>query len=172
MYSLYTAWDEDTLSDCLCCIADMCRKPSMRVLEVNHYSRELDDGYYFPVWDTFVVILNRSLHCNPSFTSLKLNMYMSPCYLRAIFSYSLCAHPSLFSWNRSKSFGNLIAATTSYPGGECIIGTHDHDILSHRFLESCPDLLQMQSLHNLHPLLHRALNTELLYIYKASYVLH
>ena len=50
--------DDETMFNCLCCIADMCKMPSMRSLEIEYY---LDS--YYPVVDKFLVILNHSLHC-------------------------------------------------------------------------------------------------------------
>ena len=182
-------WDEDVLSDCLCCIADMCRRPSMQFLDVCYSSRIRSSE---PVSDRFLVILNRSLHCNPSFRSLNLHIHMSANYQRATFSDSLQTHPSLFPWNMSKSFDDLSLSDSSTaahdalePEGEvaigCVLGSvqpKNRESFASVWIgsrwQSCPDLRQIQSLHNMHPLLHQALNmcTTHLYYCKKQFDVH
>ena len=132
---------------------------------------------FYPVADKFLVILNHSLHCNSSFSDLKLNLHLSSNYQRGPFSTALRTHPSLLSWNRSKSLSDLSTACAASESGnhnlatDCVLYGHyvNHEEFSLPSVsigsrcQSCPDLLQIQSLHNMHPLLREALNTNRLY---------
>ena len=183
--SPHTILSDKALFGCLCCIADMCRMPSMRSLEIIYW----DDKYLYAV-DDFLVILNHSLHCNSSFNNLELHLHLSSNYSRSTFSNVLRTHPSLLSWNCSKfiddvddSFidDNSFLIDHNMPEDasdcennntvptDCIFYSPGHpvrNLASFRIgdrWQSCPDLLQMQSLHNMHPLLQRALGCETLY---------
>ena len=139
------------ISDCECCIADLCEKPSMRSLEICSQWGDYQN------LNKFLVILNRSLNSNPSFTDLQL----PPDLWRRLsnLSSALRTHPSCLSLNRSKSlsdlssFPNTMGTSTFWPSFVPILRMQ-------RKCLSCPDLSQIQPLHNMHPLLHKALNTD------------
>ena len=165
-------WTYKTVYDCLCCIANMCKIPSMTSLEIA-----LDNEYH-PAFDKFLVILNHSLRCNSSFTDLTLDGLHF--YLRGTFSTALRTHPSLL-WNRSKSLSDLSTAWgTSESESDDQSSVEDAsesesddqsavedasesegynqsitlENASKDRCQSCPDLLQMQPLHNIHPKLY------------------
>ena len=126
-----SVWAPKALFDCLCCIADQCKMPSMRSFKIDHFSRD-----FYPVADKFLVILNHSLHCNPSFTDLELvNLHLSSNYQRGPFSTALRTHPSLLSWNRSKSLSDLSTACAASESGnhnlatDCMFYAHVTDTL-------------------------------------------
>ena len=96
-YSPHAVCSLQALFDCLCYIADMCKMPSMRSLEVTvDIPPIFDHAFDFPdLDDTFLVILNRSLHSNGAFANLDLHLHLSSNYQRCTFSQSLQTHPSL-----------------------------------------------------------------------------
>ncbi len=142
------------LVDCLCYVADLCKMPSMRSLEINIATDDL-------VLDTFLVMLNHSLHCNPSFTNFPLWESYSP---SPNFSSALRTHPSLLSWKRSKSLSDLSTiGQESSDATKSAFWNRDYYFSMGGKCLSCPDLLEMQSLHTMHPLLHKALHTDRLY---------
>ena len=153
----------ETMFNCLCCIADMCKMPSMRSLKIDYNYVD-----YYPVHDKFLVILNHSLHCNSSFTCFKLIHFpLSLEYLSGPFLTALRTHPSLLSWNHSKSLSDL---STACEPRDVWSGPRDERVEWTRTrCQSCPDLLQMQPLHNIHPRLYKPLRINRLYYHESDY---
>lgn len=148
--------------DCLCCIASMCKMSSMKSLEIYY-----EDAYISCLNTKFLVILNHSLYCNPFFANLKLDVHLSSNYQRCIFSNALRSSPSLLL-NRSKSLTDLSTLRDNAEAFFCDSDSRDYKLrhVSYRIgkkCQSCPDMLQMQSLHDMHPLLRKALKTDRLY---------
>ncbi len=153
--------------DCLCCIADLCKMPSMRSLKVTESCVPFPD---------FWVILNHSLHCNSSFTDFNIH------YLPLIPTFSITLrprlptflkplrpqhptflktlrprHPSLFLRNRSKSLSDLSTACGASRLENLSYEVDGRNGMKSRRWQSCPDLQQLQFMHNMHPLLCNAL---------------
>lgn len=61
-----------TLHDCVCCIADLCKIPSMRCLRIVHSG--VRNICILQVYLNFMTILNDSLHCNSSMEELLLSL--------------------------------------------------------------------------------------------------
>ncbi len=100
----------------------------------------------------FITILNNSLHSTTRIIKSSFGSvlrYSSSC--RSSFSRALKRDVSvpLSSLRRSQSLDDL--------------STSPH---SCEYYQSCPDLLEMQSLHNMHPQLHENLRCDKLYYYK------
>ena len=145
-----------------CCIAEMCKMPSMKSLLIAEFL----EHYYYPVISRFVVILNSSLRNNSSWTIEFEDFFLQclPSYQHVTLSRALRTDPNLLSLKRSKSLSYL--STDLY-------SLNDEQIHSMYGCEpnwgkltrsqSCPKLLHMQALHNMHPQLHETLYTWKLY---------
>ena len=170
-------WEKSALSTCLSCIAALCERPSIKYLDICH------KGEVYPAWDDFLAILNRSLHCNDPFVYLRIEMHLSSNYQRDTFSNTLRTHPSLLSaWNRSKSLPDLPSSvaesedTAEKVDTDCVFGNarvnrnNIDSVLIGRRHQSCPNVFQMQSLHNIHPLLFKALRCDRLYCKKDRFM--
>ena len=135
--------------DCLCCVAHLCKRMSWKSLNMK--------SYCFPTPETlhpFVSMLNNSLHNSQSIEHLTLHFTSQqrqeaqpvyPRYLHSLAS-ALRKDQSLPHLNlrRSESLHNLATDVCDRP-------------LSLHRSYSCPDLLELESLHSLHPLLSTAL---------------
>lgn len=155
------------LFDCLCCIADMCKAHSMKILNilihfpisqlphvaVNVPSRKFCD---------FIAILNNSLHCNQTIDQLG-SAFRIYCPIHCTILSHALKDPAvlLLDLERSKSLCDLSTLD--------IVEDYDYtprwrvtkrDKMLKRPLKrrhSCPNLLEMQPLHNIHPLLYEFL---------------
>ena len=141
--------------DWLLCIADICKRTSLKHVSIESYLPSMI-SYDIPpeIYCKFLSIVSHSLHCNPS-----LKIYWScqfdPIYHIPIRTLSRALRKdrdiTLHTLQRSKSLCDL----TTIPFTTRFCGNYRED--RSKFIkrtQSCPDLLEMQSVHNLDPRLH------------------
>ena len=136
------------LSDCLFCIANMCKSPIVKSLAIHLNLPSVVFANFPPrVYCDFLAILNNSLHCNPSVNILNLDRRLCiPNRIHcSILSRALRRNPEvpLLHLKRSKSLCDL--TTVKY--GRCSLAMNKKS----KHNQSCPEFLDMQSLHSVHP---------------------
>ena len=135
-YSLTSLWE------CVYYIANLCKLQSVKTLILLlHFQR-------VGIFCNFIAALNNALHSNPSIKELR--GYLSilfPSIQHSTMSRALQKHPDILQLNlrKSKSLGDVSASAV------------DEDWYPLQRSSSCPDLLEMRSLHRIHPLLYNFL---------------
>ena len=144
-----------TLCDCLCHIAYMCKLLSaVRIL------------YYLllqlppQLLCTLAAILNSSLYCNLNVHVDIRCLHFSLSDLNSL-SCALRKDHNLIhlKWKRSKSHCDL--SVLQLEKNDIEVERKSVKIISRHY--SCPDLFEMQSLHNMHPKLHKVLRSSSFY---------
>ena len=138
------------LFDCLSSIADLGKQSWVKHLDMG------GNIYLVSVcqWNVpskmccdLLALLNNNLHSNPSLnlSTSFLSSFMPPVQLNSL-SHALCKDPDIPRLNlrRSKSLCDL--TTVQIVKRDNCRGTH----------HSCPDLLELQALHDMHPKLQKA----------------
>ena len=137
-YSLTSLWE------CLYCIANLCKLPSVKTLILLlHFQR-------VGIFCNFIAALNNALHSNPSIEELRGSLSIFPSIQHSTMSHALQKHPDILQLNlrKSKSLGDVSTSAV------------DEVWFLRNPLQrssSCPDLLEMHSLHRIHPLLYNFL---------------
>ena len=144
------------LCACLCCIAVMCELKSLRV---KPYSKLTLTTIPPRAYCEFLAILNDSLHHNTSsMKDLKLSLCLSILSYSNPLAHTLRRDPDTIKLKlrKSKSLCDLTKLKC-----DIVNGLPDYGVI--KLCQSCPDLLELQSLHNIHPLIHYALCCDKLY---------
>ncbi len=168
------------ISHCIFCISELCKKSSLKLVSITEKGKTFhgfmewksifNNPYYFfspspRIYSNFLSILNKSLHANSTIETLELNF----CNIKPLNNIDLISHavrrdPSnCMNIRRSKSLSDLLVPFVS----KLIT-------LPRRYMRklkrlpksklfslakscSCPDLLELESLCTLYPLLHKNL---------------
>ena len=171
------------VNNCMFCIADLCKLTavlkSVRLTEKSKTLRGWEEwkpslfnhSYYFfspppQIYCNFLSILNNSLLCNSAIETLELNF----CNFKALNNFNPLsqalrkdANTLCSNIRRSKSLSDLIVPFVpkiiSLPKRYMrkLKRLRKSKLFSVSKSYSCPDLLELQSLHTLHPLLHKNL---------------
>ena len=142
------------LSNCLFCIANMCKSPIVKSLAISLDLPSRVVANFPPrVYCDFLAILNNSLRCNASVKVLDLGRRLcipNPIH-HSILSRALRRDPEvpLLDLRRSKSLCDL--TTVRYGTMNITKNPSKKTNKKSKRNQSCPDLLDMQSLHSVHP---------------------
>ena len=135
------------------CITDIAHK--CNVVQLLLYGTNLH------LHENFITIMNNSLHHNQSMKRLELNIAdMNPSHKISTISRALRRDPSIPISNLRRS-QSLCDMRTSHSTRTDKMAVFEPYKSPHGL--SCPDLLEIQSLHDLHSLLHEALKCDKLY---------
>ena len=123
-------------------------------------------GANYHLHENFITIMNNSLHHNQSMKTLVLNITpMNPSHKISTISRVL-RKDLLIPISNLRRSQSLCEMRTPHSAR-----TDQNNVLFKSFYQyksthglSCPDLLEIQSLHDLHPLLHKALECDKLYL--------
>ena len=135
------------------CITDIAHK--CNVVQLLLYGTNLH------LHENFITIMNNSLHHNQSMKRLELHIAdMNPSHKISTISHALRRDPSIPISNLRRS-QSLCDMRTSHSTRTDKMAVFEPYKSPHGL--SCPDLLEIQSLHDLHSLLHEALKCDKLY---------
>ena len=136
------------ISTYLSCQADYCRAPSVQSLDL--YTGGYKFEYSLPprMYCNFLSILNHSFHCNSAIKRLKLRFCdFEPLRHSSVLSQALQKDPNMLLSKNRRSNSLCDLATPD-------LVTRERSVFSlYEKSHSCPDLLELQSLRTLHPLL-------------------
>jgi hypothetical protein len=138
------------LLKCLCCMAMMCREPSMKHLNISS-----DTFAELPTESLrdFFTLLNASLHCNPAMERVHVGLIARTTTSISTLSRALSQDPDTAQQNLKRSISLCDLTTVSN-----LMKFRRHSW--HQCRQSCPDLSELQSLHTMHPLLCEAVHID------------